>query len=283
MNGRRLVVLLTSAVLHVAALGGALVMAGTAVGPAIVVDLVADVVGDAVHEVRSRAIARATSPRTARVQNAPAALVPPAVAPDASGAQGPPMIPEARHEAPPVMPSASSAEPTLVESAPSLANLSRQPSAPAPRSAEPGAAVHAVAGAGTGPTSGDAHSRLAGSGETATRPGSDAPVALATSDGRGGIPPEYGPYLERFRRRVQETVHYPLTARRQGVAGTVELEVLLEPTGRIGAARVIASSSHPMLDEAALEAVRRLSAEPIPDALPRRPLRIRLPLAFELR
>ncbi len=35
--------------------------------------------------------------------------------------------------------------------------------------------------------------------------------------------------------------------------------------------------------ERAREAVRRLSPEPIPEPLPRRPLRIRLPLAFELR
>jgi len=99
----------------------------------------------------------------------------------------------------------------------------------------------------------------------------------------GGIPPEYGPYLQRFRRRVQESLNYPLAARRQGLAGNVELEVLLEPSGRVGAVRVIRSSSYDVLDDAALDAVKRLAPEPIPENLPRRPLRIRLPLGFQLR
>src|SRR4029077_3055772 len=32
----------------------------------------------------------------------------------------------------------------------------------------------------------------------------------------GGIPPEYGPYLRRFRERVQESLVFPLAARRPG-------------------------------------------------------------------
>jgi TonB family protein len=46
---------------------------------------------------------------------------------------------------------------------------------------------------------------------------------------------------------------------------------------------VVVSSSHPLLDEAAVEAVRSLPPLPLPEHLPRRPLRIRLPLVFELR
>ncbi len=116
------------------------------------------------------------------------------------------------------------------------------------------------------------------------RPGTGSSVESgATGDGRGGIPPEYGPYLQRFRRRVQESLRYPLTARRQGLSGLVELEVLLEPSGRVSAVRLVSSSAHALLDEAALLAVKGLSAEPFPEALPRRPLRIRLPLVFELR
>jgi len=45
---------------------------------------------------------------------------------------------------------------------------------------------------------------------------------------------------------------------------------------------VISSSSHAVLDDAALQAVRRLPPQPLPDHLPRQPLRIRLPLDFEL-
>ncbi|MGH7263200.1 MAG: TonB family protein, partial [Candidatus Rokuibacteriota bacterium] len=46
---------------------------------------------------------------------------------------------------------------------------------------------------------------------------------------------------------------------------------------------VRSSSSHEVLDEAALETVRRLAPDPFPPGLPPRPLRIRLPIVFELR
>jgi protein TonB len=97
------------------------------------------------------------------------------------------------------------------------------------------------------------------------------------------MPAEYGPYLSRFRQAVQDAVTYPLAARRAGHSGTVQIEVLIEPTGRIREARVLSSSRHAMLDEAALEALRRVSPMPLPENLPRRPLRVRLPLVFELR
>jgi protein TonB len=135
------------------------------------------------------------------------------------------------------------------------------------------------------PGSGTAASLGSGSG-SAGQPlgtGSGSSLAATTSDGRDGIAPEYGPYLAGFRRRIQEALEYPLAARRRGLAGTVELEVLLEPSGRVTAARVVSSSSHAVLDDAALRAVRGLGAEPFPERLPRKSLRIRIPLAFELR
>jgi protein TonB len=110
-----------------------------------------------------------------------------------------------------------------------------------------------------------------------------SPLALALPGGGGAAPVEYGPYLQRFRRRVQEMLVYPLAARRQGLGGTVELEVWLEATGRVRDVRVVRSSSHALLDEAAVEAIRALGPMPFPESLPRRPLRIRLPLVFELR
>jgi protein TonB len=96
------------------------------------------------------------------------------------------------------------------------------------------------------------------------------------------VPGEYGPYLARFRQRVQEALVYPLAARRQGAQGTVELDVWLEASGRVRDVRVVRSSSNALLDEAALETIRRLGAVPFPESLPRRPLLIRLPLVFQL-
>ena len=50
-------------------------------------------------------------------------------------------------------------------------------------------------------------------------------------------------------------VEYPLAARKRGLSGQVELEVEVEPSGRVRSLRVVSSSSHEVLDEAALDAV----------------------------
>lgn len=114
--------------------------------------------------------------------------------------------------------------------------------------------------------------------------GGGSRLAVAGPDtGRGEAPAEFGPYLARFRERIQELVVYPLAARRRGLAGRVEIELLLEPSGRLRDVAVVASSSHALLDEAAVEAVRSLEPQPLPDHLPRRPLRVRLPVIFQLR
>lgn len=123
------------------------------------------------------------------------------------------------------------------------------------------------------------------SGETRSDGGAGgSTLALGTSGGgSGAIPAEYGPYLQRFRQRVQEALVYPLAARRQGLRGSVELDVRLDPTGRVRDVKVARSSSHGLLDDAAIETVRHLEPLPFPESLPRRALLIRLPLVFDLR
>ncbi len=109
-----------------------------------------------------------------------------------------------------------------------------------------------------------------------------APTGRGGEGGDGGIPSEFGPYLVRLRQRIQEGLSYPATARRRGLAGTVQLEIDLLPSGTVASVIVRSSSSHAVLDEAALETVRRLSPDPFPPGLQSRPLRIRLPIVFEL-
>ncbi|HET8530326.1 MAG TPA: energy transducer TonB [Methylomirabilota bacterium] len=171
----------------------------------------------------------------------------------------------------------------LTDSAPAPVDPPSPPASPAPAaSASPvapgrGGAAEGPPGArAAGETRGDVPSSPSGA------PGS--PLALGSAGaGAGAIPAEYGPYLQRFRRQVQEALVYPLAARRQGLRGTVELEVWLDPAGRVRDVRVARSSSHDLLDEAAVETIRRLGPLPFPDSLPRRSLRIRLPLVFDLR
>ena len=144
----------------------------------------------------------------------------------------------------------------------------------------PDGAVTGSAGAMPGEAASSGASARAG------QPGGGAsgtPQALAQpGPDRGDPPGEFGPYLARFRRLIQEHVVYPLAARRQGLSGRVELEVLLDPGGRVRAVTLVTSSAHGLLDEAAIEAVRRVPSVPMPDHLPRRTLRVRLPVIFEL-
>ncbi|HEY6098531.1 MAG TPA: energy transducer TonB [Anaeromyxobacter sp.] len=185
--------------------------------------------------------------------------------------------------APPVVPLAPA--PAPADSAPPPVDPPGPPAFPAaPAAASPAAPGAPARGGepdrpigarGGGETRGDAASSPGGARGSA--------LALGSPGGAGPIPAEYGPYLQRFRQRVQESLVYPLAARRQGLRGTVELDVWLDPAGRVRDVQVTRSSSHQLLDDAAVETIRRLGPLPFPESLPRRALRIRLPLVFELR
>jgi len=108
-------------------------------------------------------------------------------------------------------------------------------------------------------------------------------LALAGPGTGGGAPgAEYGSYLTRLRERIQEALRYPPAARRRGLQGTVALEIVIRPDGTFGLVGLADSSSHALLDAAALETVRRLAPEPFPPGVPPRHLRVRLPVVFTL-
>ena len=135
---------------------------------------------------------------------------------------------------------------------------------------------------GDGPPGLGRRGGLASIGTGAPGGGGDGTLALAIpGDGDGaGV---YASYLALLRRRVQEAMTYPSSARRRGLSGTVHLEIALEPTGVISDVTLTRSSSHEVLDEAAIEAVRSLRRVPFPPDVRPRPLRVRLPVVFELR
>lgn len=71
---------------------------------------------------------------------------------------------------------------------------------------------------------------------------------------------------------------YPAEAIAQGLQGQVDVLLVIDETGKVAAARVEQSSGHPILDEAALRAVRSLQSLPA-DA----PRQVVLPVRFRLR
>lgn len=114
-----------------------------------------------------------------------------------------------------------------------------------------------------------------------------APSAGAGAAGPGGgdgqVPAGFGPYLAALRQRIQESLNYPVSARRRGLGGIVQLEVELLPNGKVASVVVRSSSSHAVLDQAALDTVSQLPPAPFPPGLPSRPLKVRVPIVFELR
>jgi periplasmic protein TonB len=250
------------------------------------VDLVerADAPGGAAAGVRGASGTGARSQRSAPTgpPASRAAAADKAAAPMISSGPPPPAL--MAQVTPPAVSPVPTAEPAPTPpsspSLPAVADLPSIPIFPAPPSSTDSVA------AGTPGTSGALEAGAGSPGGEMRGDGGVPGSALALgtpAPGAGAIPAEYAPYLQRFRQRVQESLVYPLAARRQGLRGSVELDVWLDPAGRVRDVRVARSSSHGLLDDAAIETVRHLEALPFPESLPRRALLIRLPLVFDLR
>ena len=124
---------------------------------------------------------------------------------------------------------------------------------------------------------------LSGSAPAQRSRGNPSPLAKAGGVGPGPAASEYGPYLRQLRSQIEETITYPSAARRRRLAGTVLVELVVRPSGEIEHVAVVGSSRHALLDNAAIDAIRALHPPPFPAELPRRPLRVRLPIVFDFR
>jgi protein TonB len=88
-------------------------------------------------------------------------------------------------------------------------------------------------------------------------------------------------YKGKVRSKVQRHFRYPKAADRAGIRGTVQVSFTILANGGVSGARISKSSGSPVLDEAALNAVR--GAEPfpkIPDAANRGSWPFTIPLQF---
>jgi len=207
----------------------------------------------------ARSVDASTPATTPAPAPAPAVAAAPPAAPPPSVAGPAPAV-----EAPP---SPSAADPVVASGAP----VAPESAAPAP----------AASRGGDGATGGEAADPVPAASGARGGAGGAGTLALAIpGDGGAGA---YGPYLAALRRRLQEALEYPAAARRRGLSGTVHLEIALEATGRVSEVMLVRSSSHALLDDAALDAARGLRRVPFPPEVRPRALRVRLPVVFELR
>jgi protein TonB len=264
--------------------------------PALIVDLRDSVVpgtasvGSGRREARS--VPSASAPRarkgkteTATRHGAPTVPVP---APVVEAPSSPPSPTSAPPREPGSLPSPPAPEP--VEPRPS-GSLAGATTGAGPPQAAAGSAVGDAGSAGGDIDTGGSVTASAsptgfeyGAGGRREGSGPTGPfVASVPPDGGSGVGAEYGPYLAALRQRIQQSVRYPASARRRGVAGTVSVEILILANGTIGNVTVLESSTHAVLDEAALDTIRSLPRMPLPAELPARPLRVRVPVVFQMR
>lgn len=89
---------------------------------------------------------------------------------------------------------------------------------------------------------------------------------------RQGAPPQKSPitfdtkemmyygYMQRLRESIEGVWAYPPEAAQKGIYGDLLIEFVIKKDGSLGSVKVLRTSGHPLLDEAALKALRK--AEP---------------------
>ena len=186
--------------------------------------------------------------------------------------EAPPQSPPAEEKP---QPAESTAAPELPSSPP------RKPAPPvkaAPPRPQPAQAASAPTPAPTPGTPGSG----AGAGGAAGR-GTGVAGAGSAAMGSGDLRAIGDDYLDRLRRHIRRFMAYPQAAKKQKQQGEVVVTVLLRRDGTVLDARVAQSSGFPMLDDAAVKAVRDSSkVPPFPDQYPKAEGSIDLPFEFHI-
>lgn len=108
----------------------------------------------------------------------------------------------------------------------------------------------------------------------------------AASKGRNGGPSKAGNaavsnYPGKVASRLRRSLRYPAAARRDRIRGEVHVSFTVTSSGSVGSVRIARSSGSPILDEAAIDTVRRAAPfPPIPEGAGRSSWPFTVPLAF---
>jgi protein TonB len=94
--------------------------------------------------------------------------------------------------------------------------------------------------------------------DTRSERGDEAPPAPAVVPAPTAAPVASARARERAQRQLNKHVFYPQEAIDRGLEGEVKLRLLLDGSGRVMDAAVLAGSGHPLLDRAALDAARQI-------------------------
>jgi len=90
-------------------------------------------------------------------------------------------------------------------------------------------------------------------------------------------------YKEQIVRRIMETKKYPPLARKKRIEGRVSLDFTIGAEGDVDRIKIFQSSHQKILDEEAIDTIRRSSPlPPIPEVLGLTTVKVRIPLSFNL-
>ncbi len=97
-----------------------------------------------------------------------------------------------------------------------------------------------------------------------------------------GLSPEVLAFLNRLRQRIEQAREYPYAAKQMGFEGTTTIRFALLPNGNLQSLAVAYPSGYSMLDDAAIETIKKVLPLKPPTSAGNRPLSIEVPIKFWL-
>lgn len=92
-------------------------------------------------------------------------------------------------------------------------------------------------------------------------------------------------YFEMVRLKIEQFKRYPVSAQNRHIEGRITVEFAIDPDGTVSSIEISKSSRHKILDDAAVEAIRKASPFPAPPTYiftRNQPVRLVLAVVFEL-
>ncbi|UUP15980.1 energy transducer TonB family protein [Nitratireductor thuwali] len=149
----------------------------------------------------------------------------------------------------------------------------RQAAAPARKAASPSPAKKAAGAGGND----ERNARRGSAGQARSGASGGEQTARATRQGNAAVSNYPGKVVSKLRRALR----YPRQAKRDGLRGEVHVAFTISSGGGVTGIRIVRSSGSPVLDQAAVETVRRAAPFPaIPSAAGRTNWPFTVPLAF---
>jgi len=91
-------------------------------------------------------------------------------------------------------------------------------------------------------------------------------------------------YQDMVKQRIEQARRYPLWAKKQGFEGVVSLKFAILSNGTIEGTRILSSSGYETLDQAAVQAIKRVGRfPPIPDRMNTTQIQMEVAIVFKLK